>query len=211
MSSSRPGAGARCPESSGGLAGNGHAPPRRRLLQAAAGSTLMGKGRLLALLIPLGGQTTYVVGLGALSGCGFQLRQPPRLSFASIALTGFVPRSPLAEELRRQLRQQVQVLDTPARAQVVVHALEDLRERSVVASTAAAQVRELQLRLKFSFRADTPSGRELIPRADMVLSRDMNYSETAALAKEFEEGDLFREMQADVVAQVLRRLAAVRV
>ena len=30
-----------------------------------------------------------------------------------------------------------------------------------------------------------------------------------ALAKELEEAELFREMQADIVAQVLRRLAAV--
>jgi LPS-assembly lipoprotein len=103
------------------------------------------------------------------------------------------------------------VLDTPARAQVVLHALEDQRERSVVASTSAAQVRELQLRLKLNFRAHTPSGRELIARSELLLQRDLSYSETAALAKEFEEAELFREMQADLVGQVLRRLAAVQV
>ena len=91
------------------------------------------------------------------------------------------------------------------------HALTDLRERSVVATTSAAQVRELQLRLKFNFRAHTPAGRELIPKAELLLSRDLNYSETAALAKEQEENELFREMQNDVVGQVLRRLASVRV
>ena len=31
-----------------------------------------------------------------LAGCGFELRRPPRLSFGSIALVGFAPRSPLA-------------------------------------------------------------------------------------------------------------------
>jgi LPS-assembly lipoprotein len=148
---------------------------------------------------------------GGMAGCGFELRRPPRLGFESIALTGFAPRSPLAEELRRQLLQQVRVLDTPARAQVVLHALEDQRERSVVASTSAAQVRELQLRLKLNFRAHTPSGRELIARSELLLQRDLSYSETAALAKEFEEAELFREMQADLVGQVLRRLAAVQV
>ena len=146
-----------------------------------------------------------------LSGCGFQLRRPPELNFQSIALTGFAPRSPLAEELRRQLLLQVRVLDTPDKAQVVLHALEDQRERSVVASTAAAQVRELQLRLKLNFRAHTPSGRELIARSELLLQRDMSYSENAALAKEFEEAELFRELQADLVGQVLRRLAAVKV
>jgi LPS-assembly lipoprotein len=146
-----------------------------------------------------------------LSGCGFQLRQPPKLAFSSIALVGFAPRSPLAEEFKKQLSLQVRVLDTPDKAQVVLQALIDARERSVVASTSAAQVREMQLRLKFNFRAHTPGGRELIPKVELLLARDLSYSETAALAKEAEDADLFREMQADVVGQVLRRLAAVQV
>jgi LPS-assembly lipoprotein len=146
-----------------------------------------------------------------LAGCGFQLRQPPKLPFTSIALVGFAPRSPLADEFKRQLERQVAVLTTPDKAEVVLQALVDLREKSTVASTAAAQVRELQLRLKFDFRAHTPGGRELIPRDELLLMRDLNYSETAALAKEAEEAELYREMQADVVSQVLRRLAAVRV
>ena len=150
-------------------------------------------------------------GAASLSGCGFTLRQPARLSFGSIALVGFGARSPLAEELRRQLLLQVRVLESPDKADVVLQALDDLREKSVVASTASAQVRELQLRLKFNFRARTPSGRELIPRAELLVTRDLSYSETAALAKEYEETELFRELQADVVAQVLRRLASVRV
>ena len=148
---------------------------------------------------------------GALVGCGFQLRQPPRLAFSSIALVGFAPRSPLAEEFRRQLAQQVRVLDTPDKAQVVLQALLDVRERSVVASTSAAQVREMQLRLKFNFRAHTPGGRELISKVELLLARDLSYTEVAALAKETEDTELFREMQADVVGQVLRRLAAVQV
>ena len=37
----------------------------------------------------------------------------------------------------------------------------------------------------------------------------MSYNETAALAKEQEEAALYRAMQSDIVAQVMRRLAAV--
>ncbi len=147
----------------------------------------------------------------ALAGCGFKLRQPARVSFRSIALVGFARRSPLADELKRQLEQQVQVLDTPDKAEVVLQALDDAREKSVVASTAAAQVREVQLRLKFNFRVRTAGGRELIPRAELLVTRDMSYSETAALAKEAEEAELFRDLQSDVVAQVMRRLASVSV
>lgn len=145
-----------------------------------------------------------------LAGCGFQPRRAPALQFSSIHLQGFAPRSPLGAELRRRLSARVQVLDDPARAQVLLQVLEDRRERSVVASTTAAQVRELQLRVKFDFQAQTPGGRELIPRAELLLQRDLSYRETAALAKEQEEIELFREMQADVVGQVLRRLASIQ-
>lgn len=149
-------------------------------------------------------------GLAGLAGCGFQLRQPVALPFRSIALAGFAPRSPLADELRQALARSVSVETQAARAELVLQALADARERVVVASTAAAQVRELQLRLRLRWRTFTPAGREITPAAELLLARDMSYSETLALAKQQEEADLYREMQSDIVAQVLRRLAAVR-
>ena len=151
-----------------------------------------------------------LLGAAALGGCGFELRRPPALAFKSIALSGFAPRSALADDFRRALARSVQVKAREADAEVVLQALADERGTNVVASTSAAQVRELRLNLKFRFRAHTPSGRELIAADELLLSRDMSYSEAAALAKEQEETELFRVMHADVVAQVLRRLAAIR-
>jgi LPS-assembly lipoprotein len=145
-------------------------------------------------------------------GCGFELRRAPELRFATIAFTGFTARSPLAEELRRQLATSTttRAVDAAAQAQVVLEALSDVREKSVVASTAAGQVREVQLRTRLQFRLRTPTGRELIAPAEIRLARDMSYNETAALAKEQEEALLFRAMDADIAQQVLRRLAAVQ-
>ncbi|HEX6361858.1 MAG TPA: LPS assembly lipoprotein LptE [Albitalea sp.] len=161
---------------------------------------MAGRRRLLAALAAT-----------ALAGCGFQLRRMPELRFSTIALTGFAPRSPLAEELRQQINATptTQVVEATTQAQVVLEALVDARERSVVASTAAGQVREIQLRSRLQFRLRTAAGRELIPPTELVLSRDISYSESLALAKEQEEALLFRTMQGDIVAQVMRRLAAV--
>lgn len=147
----------------------------------------------------------------ALAGCGFELRRAPELRFRSIALAGFKPKSTLADELRRQIGTSTTtvVVETPTQAQVVLEALTDAREKSVVASTAFGQVRELQLRSRFGFRLRTPAGRELSPATEILLSRDMSYSESAALAKEQEEEALYRSMQNDIAAQVLRRLASV--
>jgi LPS-assembly lipoprotein len=149
-------------------------------------------------------------GVVPLAGCGFALRQPARVSFGSIALTGFAGRSPMADELRRVLAAQTRVVEDPAQAEVVLQAIEDRRDRVVVASTAFAQVREIQLRLRFDFRVQTAAGRELLPRVQMSLARDLTYTETAALGKEYEEAEAFRAMQSDAVDQVLRRLASIR-
>jgi LPS-assembly lipoprotein len=146
-----------------------------------------------------------------LAGCGFQLRQPLVYPFRTLALTGFAAHSPLETELRRALASSgVEILLAPRQAEVVLQALEDRRERSAVATTAAGQVREVQLRLDVTVRADTPAGRALMPAVQMRLKRDLSYSETASLAKQQEEAELYREMQSDVVAQLLRRLSALR-
>jgi LPS-assembly lipoprotein len=147
----------------------------------------------------------------ALAGCGFELRRAPELKFRTVALTGFVHRSPLADELRMNINSSktTEVVDTPANAQVVLEALADAREKSVVATTSAGQVRELQLRARLNFRLRTPQGRELIPATEILLSRDLSYSENVALAKEQEETFLYRAMQSDIVSQVMRRLASV--
>ena len=157
-------------------------------------------------------RTLLVAGAAlGLAACGFELRRAPALNFRSVQLKGFAERSPLAEELKMHIdaSQTTLVVESAAQAQVVLEALSDAREKSVVASTAAGQVREVQLRSRFNFRLRTPGGRELIPPREILLSRDMSYSETIALAKEQEEAALYRAMQSDIVAQVMRRLAAV--
>jgi LPS-assembly lipoprotein len=148
---------------------------------------------------------------GAVAGCGFELKRAPELRFRTVQLVGFPARSPLAAELRSSIDASTttKVVDSAAQAQVVLEAIADSREKGVVASTAAGQVTEFQLRARFRFRLRTIGGRELIPSTEIVQSRDMSYTERAALGKEQEEATLYRAMQTDIVSQVMRRLASV--
>jgi LPS-assembly lipoprotein len=151
-----------------------------------------------------------VLASSLLAGCGFQLRRAPPLPMRSIALVGFAPDSPLAALLRRELEAGgVELRENPAQAQAVLDALTDARDKTVAASTAFGQVREVTLRVRLRFRLATPGGRLLLPPADLTLTRDMSTNETAALAKQQEEVLLYRAMDEDIVAQVLRRLASV--
>ena len=88
--------------------------------------------------------------------------------------------------------------------------LQELREKTVVAVNASGQVREFQLRIRVKFKMRTPQGVELISPTEIVQQRDISFNESAVLAKEAEEVLLYRDMQTDIVQQLLRRIAAVK-
>lgn len=146
-------------------------------------------------------------------GCGFKLRGSQNFSFQTIAIRPS-PGGPIAQELRRSFGDAVRVLEEGGeptqQAQVVLDVLQEQREKAVVGVSAAGQVREFQLRIRLKFRLRTPAGKELIPETEILLQRDISFNETVVLAKEAEEGLLYRDMQTDIVQQLLRRLAAVR-
>ncbi len=148
------------------------------------------------------------------SGCGFALRQVPHFAFESLRVLA-PDKSVMGNALKRSIGSNGNVqLVTDARnmdsAQVILEVLGDQREKSVTGMNAAGQVLEFQLRLRVKFRLRTPAGKELIPETEIMQQRDISFSESAALAKEAEEALLYRDMQSDIVQQVLRRLAAVR-
>jgi len=150
----------------------------------------------------------------ALAGCGFQLRQTGDYPFKTL-FAGFSVTSPLGAELSRQLLGTGRIeLLTDARqiqqAQVMLDILHEQRQRVVVGTNASGQVRELQLRMTVKFRLRTPEGVEWIEPVELFQQRDLSFSETAALSKEIEEAMLYRDMQHDIVQQIVRRLARVK-
>ena len=148
----------------------------------------------------------------ALAACGFELRRAPEFAFKTILIpsTGAV-----ASDLRRNLASipEVQALppaSAPSQAQVILDIPAELREKVVVGLNASGQVREFQLRTRVKFKLRTPRGKELIPETELLQQRDISFSETAVLAKESEEVLLYRDMQSDLVQQLMRRLAALK-
>ncbi len=149
----------------------------------------------------------------ALSACGFQLRQAPDFAFSSI-FVGASDNSTLCNELKRSIASggKVQVLPAPqaTTADVLLDVLQEQREKVVVGLNASGQVREFQLRIRFQFKLRSRDGKELIGPTEILQQRDISFNESAVLAKEAEEALLYRDMQTDIVQQLMRRLAAVR-
>ncbi|WP_323139855.1 LPS-assembly lipoprotein LptE [Massilia phyllosphaerae] len=149
----------------------------------------------------------------ALPGCGFQLRGSNgsyTMPFHSIYI-GFPDNSALGTELKRNLRAgNVAIADsaTAAEAQLVV--LSENRGKQILSLNSLGRVREYLLTYTLSFTVRDPKGVELLAPAEISLRRNMAFDETQVLAKESEEALLYRDMQADLVQQIMRRLAAMK-
>ena len=166
--------------------------------------------------VPLGRRSFLfgVLAAALLSGCGFKLRQAPNFAFNSIYVMA-TDNSAFGAALKRSItsNDKVQVITDAkqiASAQVVLEMLGDQREKVVLSMSPAGQVLEFQLRLRIKFRLRSADGKELIPATEIMQQRDFSYNESAALGKEVEENLLYRDIQSDVVQQVMRRLAAVQ-
>jgi len=181
-----------------------------------------------------------LAGVGVLAGCGFHLRQAPDFVFDSVVMNAANTSPLAAELRRQLAANgKVQVLTmataalatapgtvTPATGaasaasapvvprtfpnRVIFDLLQELREKIVVGLNATGQVREFQLRTRVHFRLRTAAGKEVIPDTELGQQRDISFNEGAVLAKEAEESLLYRDMQSDLVQQIMRRLAAVR-
>ena len=149
----------------------------------------------------------------ALSGCGFKLREGGDFAFHKLFVN--FPEDPMGVELRRHLlgTGKLELIEDPKRmreADATLDILSQQRQRVVVGVNASGQVVGVQLRLTVRFRLRDAQGVEWLEPVSLLMERDLSYAESAALSKEIEEGLTYRDMQSDIVGQIMRRLAAVR-
>ena len=145
-----------------------------------------------------------------LAGCGFHLRGQAQLPFETLHIPGA---SPLVVELKRNLTaaSKTRLVDSPAEAQAVLGFTEETRDKVILSFNTAGRVQEYQLRYRVGFRVSDPkSGQVYLPTKEIQLTRDVTYSDAQVLAKETEETLLYRDMQSDMVQQILRRLVAAK-
>jgi LPS-assembly lipoprotein len=144
------------------------------------------------------------------SACGFQLRGSVALPFDTL----YVPNatSGIALDIKRQIQagSATRVVEDPKAAQARLQFTEETRDKEILSLTTAGRVREYRLRYRVSFKVDDSKGGTYVPLNTVALQRDLTYDDSVALAKEGEEELLFRDMQSDMVQQILRRLGAAR-
>lgn len=148
-----------------------------------------------------------------LTGCGFQLRG---------TLSGNLPYKtmmialPDTSEVRVWLERYInaagttEIIDDPKLADATFQQLSDSRIKTILSVNAQGRVREYRLQLNYRFRVVNAKGQILVPPNDVSLSRDITFDDSNVLAKDLEEGLLWRDMNNDLVNQIMRRLSIIK-
>ncbi|HWX00788.1 LPS assembly lipoprotein LptE [Collimonas sp.] len=146
-----------------------------------------------------------------LCACGFHLRGSANLAFSSIYMT-FAPTSPLGIELKRNIvaSGNTKVLAKPEGAEVTLGVLSETREKVILTLNSSGRPSEYMLYYRLTFHVTDAQNKELLAPTLITLKRDISYNSSQELSKDAEEVLLYRDMQSDMVQQILRRLAAIK-
>jgi LPS-assembly lipoprotein len=153
-------------------------------------------------------RAALIAAAALLAGCGFQLRGQASLPFETFYIPGGTP---LATELRRNVTasSKTRLVDSPEKAQAVLAFTDEQRDKTILTFTSAGKVQEYRLRYRVGFRVtDSKAAQVFLPTSEIILTRDMTFNDAQVIAKEAEEQLLYRDMQTDMVQQILRRLVA---
>ena len=151
------------------------------------------------------------------SACVFHLRGDGghyTLPFPTMYV-GLPESSPLAVDLKRNINANgsTTVVKTAKEADGIIEVIsnpEHTKSKSILSLNSNGRVRQYLLSYSIVFRVLNKQGVELLGPTAIALSRPIDFNETQLLAKEQEEALLYKDMQTDLVQQMMRRIAAIK-
>ena len=147
------------------------------------------------------------------AGCGFQLRGSLSGNLPYKSLYIALPETAdVRIWLQRYIRAsgQTTIVDSPKDAEAIFQQVRDNRIKTILSVNAQGRVTEYRLQLDYAFRVVNNKGQILVGVNEIALSRDISYSDSNVLAKDLEEGLLWRDMNNDLVNQIMRRLSIIK-
>ena len=150
-----------------------------------------------------------LLALASLAACGFHLRGEARLpaSAMTVTIVAADPYSPLKRDLEAALRRSGAVVKETGGEGVATLKLPVMKlATEPVSISKNARVKEFRVKYEVEVELESADGKVLLKRTPIELSREYSYDETQALGAQAEEELLKKEMERDMVQQVLRRL-----
>lgn len=146
--------------------------------------------------------------VSSMAACGFKLRGPQTFPFQSIAVPGVTA---LRIDIKRAIESHSNAIVTTntKEADAVLEITRETTEKVILSLSTQGRVREYQLRYLVSYRVARTQGGVFVAPTTTLLTRDITFNDEI-LAKETEETQLYAEMRADFVQQLMRRMAAAK-
>lgn len=167
--------------------------------------------------MPLFKLKSLMVGLLAgalfLQGCGWHLRGiqslPPELQ--TLYLQTASDNSDFARSLKRSLKaMDVELTDSRTGAPYSLTVSAVNQKTRTISTTSAAKVAEYALTSSVTFSVKDQQGDELIAPTLLSVEKSYLYNSTNAVSSYEEEALLRREMQRDLIQQLIRRYRAIK-
>jgi len=147
---------------------------------------------------------------GTLTACGFHLRGEVSYAFTSLYVSTTAT-APLTVELKRALENGgVKLVGAADAGEAILDVGNVSDDKTVLSLSSGGRVREYQLIKRVTMALHDANGRDWLPASEIVIRRAYTFNESEVLAREAQETRMLREMQTDVVQQIVRRLQAAK-
>ncbi len=149
--------------------------------------------------------------MAVIAGCGFQLRGAYSFPYESIYISG-ADYSLIVASMKRAIRGSgsTRLAEKAEDAQAIFLPTAEAKEPIILSLSGSGRVREKRLRYRYGYRIVDGKGRDLVLPGMVELTRDLTYADSDVLAKTQEEDLLWRDMENDLVQQLMRRLSSAK-
>jgi LPS-assembly lipoprotein len=143
------------------------------------------------------------------SACGFKLRGSVSIPYKVIAITGN-PSPPLRADLEMIILtgSDAKVANNAKDADLILEIISEQNTREILAYNAAGQISAYRLNSRVAFQAIDQNGVDVVPEAEIYVTRDMDFSVSTVLATDVQMAQFTNEMRSNLALQILRRVAA---
>lgn len=155
-----------------------------------------------------GGLTLFSV--ATLSACGWRVRGKIDLPYRNLLLGGV-----MTPEFRNDLEMYLRVnnvnLVTKAQdAEVILEIITEQNAKQVLSYNGAGQITAYRIISRVAFRVFNPDGIEVLPEADIYLTRDIDFNQANIQSFDLLVAEFVKNMRIDIVGQLMRRLASIK-
>jgi LPS-assembly lipoprotein len=147
--------------------------------------------------------------VSGLIACGYRLRGIVDLPYKVIAITGS-PSPPLRADLQMVILTgtDAKVAINPKDADLILEITSDVSGREILAYNSSGQISAYRLNIRVGFRAYDNAGADVVPEAEIYLTRDIDFSVSTVLAADVQVQQFLTLMRKDLAIQILRRVSA---